>query len=157
MSRGFDVVIVGGGIIGCATALELARKGASVAVLEKGALASGSTGKSSAIVRQHYSNEVTARMARWGLDVFHDFGERVGGDCGFVQCGFLVLVPAADAEGLRANVALQQGVGIDTRILTPEEIQEALYQTAAYCGLPAAIESFRVAEDVLRERGVLPE
>ena len=131
MSRVFDVVIVGGGIIGCATALELARKGASVAVLEKGALASGSTGKSSAIVRQHYSNEVTARMARWGLDVFHDFGERVGGDCGFVQCGFLVLVPAADAEGLRANVALQQGVGIDTRILTPEEIREALPGAAA--------------------------
>ena len=51
---------------------------------------------------------------------------------------------------IHVNAALNNGC-------TPEEIQEALYQTAAYCGLPAAIESFRVAEDVLRERGVLPE
>jgi len=126
LSGSFDAVVVGGGIMGCATALELARRGASVAVLEKGALASGSTGKSSAIVRQHYSNEVTARMARWGLDVFRDFDERVGGECGFVGCGFLVLVPAADAEGLHANVALQRGVGVDTRVLAPEEIREVL-------------------------------
>ena len=51
---------------------------------------------------------------------------------------------------IHVNAALNNGC-------TPEEIQEALYQTAAYCGLPAAIESFRVAEDVLRGRGVLPE
>ncbi len=95
-------------------------------VLEKNALASGSTGRSSAIVRQHYSNEVTARMARWGLDVFREFDERVGGTCGFVGCGFLILVPAKDSEGLAANVALQRGVGIDTRILSGEEISEVL-------------------------------
>ncbi|MDP2957523.1 MAG: FAD-binding oxidoreductase [Longimicrobiales bacterium] len=126
MSQAYDVAVIGGGIMGCATALELARRGASVVVLEKGALASGSTGRSSAIVRQHYSNEVTARMARWGLDVFRDFDARVGGTCGFVNNGFLVLVPAKDAEGLHANVALQQAVGIDTRVLAPEEIREVL-------------------------------
>lgn len=126
MSAASDVVVIGGGIMGCATALELARRGASVTVVEKGALASGSTGRSSAIVRQHYSNPLTARMARWGLDVFRDFDERVGGPCGFVGCGFLILVPAKDADGLSANVALQRGVGIDTRILGPEEIREVL-------------------------------
>lgn len=125
-TRACDVAVIGGGIIGCAVTLELARRGASVVVLEKGALASGSTGRSSAIVRQHYSNEVTARMARWGLDVFRDFDERVGGECGFVGCGFLILVPARDAEGLSANVALQRGLGINTRILAPEEIPEVL-------------------------------
>ncbi|HKJ02004.1 MAG TPA: FAD-dependent oxidoreductase, partial [Longimicrobiales bacterium] len=126
MNQTFDVILVGAGIMGCATALELSRRGLSVAVVEKGALASGSTGKSSAIVRQHYSNEVTARMARWGLDVFRDFDERVGGPCGFVNAGFLVLVPAGDAEGLRANVALQQAVDVNTRILSPEEIRDVL-------------------------------
>jgi glycine/D-amino acid oxidase-like deaminating enzyme len=131
MSERFDTVLVGGGIMGCATALELARRGQRVAVVEKGALASGSTGKSSAIVRQHYSNEVTARMARYGLEVFRDFGERVGGDPGFRGCGFLVLVPAEDADGLRENVALQRSVGIDTRVLAPEEIGEVLPGVAA--------------------------
>ena len=79
MSGSFDVVVIGGGVIGCATAWELARAGASVAVVEKGTLAGGSTGRSSAIVRQHYSNETTARMALHGLRVFQDFDERVGG------------------------------------------------------------------------------
>ena len=38
---------------------------------------------------------------------------------------------------------------------TVEEIQEVLYQTAAYCGIPASIEAFKVAEAVLKERGLL--
>jgi len=38
---------------------------------------------------------------------------------------------------------------------TLEEIQEVLYQTVAYCGIPATIEAFKVAEDVLKERGLL--
>jgi glycine/D-amino acid oxidase-like deaminating enzyme len=140
MKQTFDAIIIGGGVIGCAAALELSRRGVKVAVLEKGSLASGSTGKSSAIVRQHYSNEVTARMARWGLDVFRDFEARVGGPCGFVQCGFLVLVPAEDAEGLHANVALQQRVGINTRILAPEEIREVLPGAASSDLVAAAYE-----------------
>lgn len=38
---------------------------------------------------------------------------------------------------------------------TVEEIQEVLLQSAAYCGLPAAIDSVRVAEEILRERGLI--
>ncbi len=138
--RHYDTLLVGGGIMGCAAALELARRGQSVAVLEKGALASGSTGKSSAIVRQHYSNLVTARMARYGLEVFSEFEERVGGVCGFVRCGFLVLVPSEDADGLRANVALQQSVGVETRILSAEEIAEVLPGVASADLVAAAYE-----------------
>ncbi|HEU5155857.1 MAG TPA: 4-carboxymuconolactone decarboxylase [Streptosporangiaceae bacterium] len=41
--------------------------------------------------------------------------------------------------------------GAVTNGCTEEEIQEALLQTAVYCGVPAALESFRVAEKVLRE------
>jgi sarcosine oxidase subunit beta len=140
MASTFDAVLIGGGIMGSATAFELARRGMKVAVLEKGALASGSTGRSSAIVRQHYSNEVTARMARWGLDVFRDFDERVGGESGFVNAGFLVLVPAEDIEGLRANVTLQQSVGIDTRILSTEEIPEVMPGVASADLVAAAYE-----------------
>ncbi len=131
MGRTFDAVVIGGGIMGCATAFELAKRGATVAIVEKRALASGSTGRSSAIVRQHYSNETTARMALHALGVFRDFEERVGGGCGFVPCGFLVLVPESDRAGLEANVALQREVGIDTRVLSTEELREVLPDAAS--------------------------
>jgi 4-carboxymuconolactone decarboxylase len=50
---------------------------------------------------------------------------------------------------LHVNSAINNGC-------TVEEIQEVLYQTVAYCGIPATIEAFKVAEAVLGERGLLP-
>tara|TARA_R110002096_G_scaffold161775_2_gene328568 strand:- start:312 stop:689 length:378 start_codon:yes stop_codon:yes gene_type:complete len=49
---------------------------------------------------------------------------------------------------IHVNSALNNGCSV-------EEIQEVLLQTSLYCGLPAAIDSFAVAEEVLRERGLL--
>jgi sarcosine oxidase subunit beta len=124
MARIFDVIIIGGGIMGCSTALQLARRGLNVALLEKGTIGAGPTGKSSAIIRQHYSNELTARMALYSLGVFQDFGNLVGGECGFTHTGFVALAPKSDSEGLKANVALQQKVGIETTLLSVEELQD---------------------------------
>ena len=78
MSQSFDVVIIGGGIMGCCSALELAKRGFKTAVVEKSTIGQGPTGKSSAIIRQHYSNELTARMALYSLNVFHNFEELIG-------------------------------------------------------------------------------
>ena len=119
-----DVVIIGGGIMGASAAFQLSRRGLKVTLVEKTFLAGGTTGKSSAIVRQHYSNEVTARMALHSLRVFQNFSEAVGGECGFVRTGFVVLASADQREGLEANVALQRGVGIDTRVISTEELRE---------------------------------
>ena len=49
---------------------------------------------------------------------------------------------------LHVNSAINNGC-------TLEEVQEVLYQTVAYCGIPATIEAFKVAEEVLKERGLL--
>ena len=137
MTKNYDVLIIGGGIMGCATAFELAARGLAVAVLEKRTVGEGPTGRSSAIIRQHYSNELTARMACHSLQVFRDFDARLGiggsdvsdsdsGECGFVQAGFLVLVEEKDRAGLEANVALQRRVGIDAEILSPEALRELI-------------------------------
>ena len=119
-----DVVVVGGGCTGASIAFHLTQQGVGgVVLLEKGALASGPTGRSTAIVRQHYSNEVTARMALDSLRVFQGWGDQVGGTCGFVQAGFLVGVREADRAALEGNVALQRRVGIDVRIVAGDELR----------------------------------
>ncbi len=119
-----DVVIIGAGIVGTSAAFYLAKRGVKVALAEKRFIAAGATGKSTAIIRQHYSNEVTARMARWGTRVFKHFADEVGGECGYVRTGFVILVNARDRQGLEENVAMQKRVGIDVRVVNAEELLE---------------------------------
>jgi sarcosine oxidase subunit beta len=125
MSKTSDIVIIGGGVMGASIAYHLARQGgASVTLLERQAMANGTTGRSGAIVRQHYSNDFTIRMARDSLRVFQHFDELVGGDCGFVATGMLVIAGKNEVEALRANVALQQAQNVRTRMITAREIAE---------------------------------
>ena len=127
----YDVIIIGGGINGCSTALHLARRGARVALVEKDNIGDGPTGRSSAIIRQHYSNELTARMAHYSLGVFSNFAEEIGGECGFRRTGFVALAAAKDQAGLAANVALQRAVGIRTELLSAESLREIMPGLAA--------------------------
>ena len=126
MSTSYDVILIGGGIMGCCTAFELAQRGVKVAVFDKLTIGEGPTGHSSAIIRQHYSNELTARMAQFSLNVFHNFFELVGGECGFEQTGFVVLVDAKDQAGLEANIAMQRSLGIRTEAISPQTLQELM-------------------------------
>jgi len=125
-SQRFDVVIIGAGIMGCSAAFQLAQRGLKVAVVEKKGIGAGSTGSSSAIIRQHYSNELTARMAHHSLRVFQNFEQLVGGECGFTSTGFVALVAAKDRAGLEANVALQRRVGIRTEMIAPQALRQLL-------------------------------
>ncbi len=125
MSKTSDIVIIGGGVMGASIAYHLAQRGgASITLLERQALGNGTTGRSGAIVRQHYSNDFTIRMAHDSLRVFQNFAEIVGGECGFVTTGMLVVGGTNDGEALRANVALQQAQGVHTSMLAPEDIAQ---------------------------------
>lgn len=124
MAQTTDVVIIGAGIMGCATAYHLAQRGVQVTVVEKGTVGAGGTGRSSAIIRQHYSNELTARMALHSLRVFQQWDDRVGGEVGFEQTGWVALADARNREGLEANVKLQQSLGIQTSLIGVEQLRE---------------------------------
>jgi glycine/D-amino acid oxidase-like deaminating enzyme len=141
MSQSFDVIIVGAGIMGSCTAFELAKRGLKVALFDKKTIGEGPTGQSSAIVRQHYSNELTARMALHSLRIFQNFEELIGDECGFTPVGFVVLVEEKDHAGLEANVALQQGVGIKTELLPPEALREIMPYMVTSDLVAAAYES----------------
>jgi len=120
--RTADVVVVGAGVQGAATAFHLARRGVRVLVVERSSPGAGATGTSSGFVRMHYDLALEAELAWRSFPYFTDWAGRVGdGDCGFVRTGFVQLVPAAHAEALRANVAAQQALGIRTGVISPAE------------------------------------
>lgn len=126
MKRTADAVVIGGGVMGCSILYNLALKGISdTLLLEMDALGSGSTSRSQAILRMHYSNEVTTRMAWESLRVYQGFEEIVGGPSGYTKTGYALIVDAADRQALRDNVAMQQAAGVDTVEMSPEEIMEA--------------------------------
>jgi sarcosine oxidase subunit beta len=111
--------------MGTSIAYHLAQRGGSrVTLLERQALCSGTTGHSGAIVRQHYSNDFTIRMAKESLHIFQHFKELIGGESGFTTTGMLVVANETGEAPLRANVSLQQAQGVNSRLISLEEISE---------------------------------
>lgn len=120
-----EAVIIGGGVMGCSILYNLALRGVTdTLLLERDLLASGSTSRSQAILRMHYSNEVTTRLAWDSLDIFRNFDEMVGIPSGYTKTGYFVIVGQEDREAMEANVAMQRGVGVDTSIVTAEDARE---------------------------------
>ncbi len=109
-----EVVVVGGGIEGCAAAWQLGLLGVrDVLVLERDTVASGGTGKSSGVVRCHYGVRSLAAMAWRSLEVFERALDLFDDDLGFRQCGYVVGVGPDDVSALRANLATQREVGVE--------------------------------------------
>src|SRR6202158_4379193 len=142
-----EVIVVGGGVMGASIAWALSsRRVGRVVVLEKSFLGAGSSGKSGAIIRQHYSNVLTAGMAQKSLRVFENFDDVVGGPPVFTRTGMVLVVTERDRAGLEANLVMQRGLGIDARLVSAEELTEidpnvqlkdgelGAYGAAAGCG-----------------------
>lgn len=125
MAETADVVIIGAGVNGASLAFHLARAGAGrVVVLEKSVAAAGATGLSSGLVRMHYTNEVEARLARASFEYFRHWSDIVGGDCGFVETGFIRTVAPHNVEKLRATVAMLQRIGVATELIDPAQLHD---------------------------------
>jgi sarcosine oxidase subunit beta len=120
-----DVVVVGGGVNGVSIACALAARGVPRVVLcEKAALASGASGRSSALIRMHYTNEWDARLAFASFPVFQHWTELMGGPSVFTHTGFVNVVAPPYAAALARNVEMLRGLGIDTVALSPGELRD---------------------------------
>ena len=125
MAHTCDLLVVGGGVIGTSVAYGLARRRAGrVVLLEKSFLGAGSSGKSGAIVRQHYSTALTVGMARKSLHFFEHFNDIVGGPPVFTRTGMVIVINQRDRAGLEANLALQQQLGVEVRTVSPAELRD---------------------------------
>lgn len=128
MDGTYDVVIVGGAIMGTMTAyfltLDPAFRG-RVAVIERDpSFAHSSTTLSAASIRQQFSIPENIRMSRFGLEFLRAAKERLGAEVelGWHEGGYLLLASAAGEAVLRANHEVQEREGADIALLGPEAL-----------------------------------
>jgi sarcosine oxidase subunit beta len=116
-----EIVIIGAGIQGASLAFHLAKAGARPVVLDRPGVINA-TGRSSGMVRMHYDLPESAELAWRSFQVFRDWADVVGGQCGFTRTGFLQLVPPELSAQLRANVRMQAELGIPTLLVDADDV-----------------------------------
>ncbi|MGI9435987.1 MAG: NAD(P)/FAD-dependent oxidoreductase [Geminicoccaceae bacterium] len=131
----YDVVIIGGAVMGSSTAWFLADNNdfdGKVLVVEKDPTYEWtSTARTNSCIRQQFSNEINVRISQFGAEFLKSFRERLGGDPDvpeiFLQSfGYLYLADNEPfAEVLRENQKLQASFGAGTKIMTSAEIEAA--------------------------------
>ncbi len=124
-----DIVVIGGGVNGTSVAMQLARMGAGrVVLVEKGHLAGGASGRSGAMVREHYLHPTLVRMATEAREIFQNFGDAIGGEPRFVQGGRILMFPERDEPAVRANVEMNRDLGVNIETLTQAEVSRMVPQ-----------------------------
>jgi sarcosine oxidase subunit beta len=117
-----DVVVVGGGVIGTSVAFHLAETGADVCLLERSELASGSTSRAAGGIRAQFSDPLNIAIGLRSIEAFERFRERPGGEIDLHQVGYLFLLDREeDVMAFEERVALQNALGVPSRLLAPEE------------------------------------
>jgi len=93
-------------------------------VVERGSLASGASGKGSAIVNIGiwHASKPLVKMLIESIETYNNFSERIGGNSGFVQSGWIGLSGPDRETQIRKISEIERGLGADTRILPIEEI-----------------------------------
>lgn len=126
MTQKVDAVVIGGGVMGASILYNLTAKGLKNCVLlERDTLGSGSTGRSSGLIRMHYSTKVNAELSWKSFPYFLHFDELIGQQKPqFIKTGFIAIAGPDSKQGLLKNVSIQKEVGIDTEIIDLKQARE---------------------------------
>ncbi len=118
-----SVVVAGGGVTGTSIAFHLAEAGVEdVLLLERAELASGSTSKAAGGVRTQFSDELNIALALRSLEAFGAFDARPGWEIDLRRVGYLFLLDdPGDVAAFESSVALQNGLGVPSRLVEPAE------------------------------------
>ena len=126
MAEHFDILIIGGGVVGASTAYHLAALGdKKIGLIEREQIGSGGTGRSCAIVRTHYSVRSNTALTVKSLEMFSDFASYLDDPeltSGFVRSGYLILAgEGKTSDMLVDNMRMQESVGAETFPVTHDE------------------------------------
>jgi sarcosine oxidase subunit beta len=120
-----DAIIVGAGIMGCAIAHQLAERGMrDIVVFEADQIGRGATADAAGGIRQQFSTETNVRLATYSVRIWETFSARFDQDISLRQQGYLFLLKnPADEPVFRANLALQQRLGVPASWVDPDDIR----------------------------------
>ena len=120
-----DIVIVGAGVMGASIAFQLAqRKAGKVLILDKDHVGSGGSGRSSALIRMHYSFPAEVQLALVSLRMFERWNEIVGENTLFHKTGFVRIVHVNEIGRLRSNVEMQRSLGVNVELISREQLRD---------------------------------
>lgn len=119
-----DVVVVGGGFVGCNAALSLAERGVSVALCEKGAIAGEASGRAAGLIECAHFAPIKLEMVARSMELWCGMSDRIGRDIGYNGHGLLSFFDdEAGKEGAESWLQSVQGQpGVDARIVSGEEV-----------------------------------
>jgi glycine oxidase len=131
--RGADVIVVGGGVVGCSVAWHLAREGLDVVLLERSVLAGQASGAAAGMLAPVGEGAVGSALLRYGLEslarfpsLCEELRELSGVDPEFEPSGILRLAQTgAEERALRAKGAALRSLGLDLEWLDEREADSA--------------------------------
>ena len=121
-----QVVVIGGGIVGCSVAYHLARRGiADVVVLEQGRLTGGTTWHAAGLVSQLKSSHSLTKLATYSARLFEALEDETGQATGCRTPGSISVASDAERwEEIRRGAAMAVSVGVETREIGMDEVRE---------------------------------
>lgn len=121
-----DVIVIGGGVAGMSTAMQLSLRGAKVLVLERAGLGSGSTGRAAGLLGQLRSTKSATQMLMDAVKIVKELEERVGVKI-FYQTGSLRVAQTPErVQEIRDHVAMGQSIGFDIEHISLNRCRELL-------------------------------
>jgi sarcosine oxidase subunit beta len=129
LPKSADIVIIGGGVMGASAAYHLAKRGVkNILLLEKEShFGTGATGRCAGGVRYQFSTEVNVKLSMASLPMIERFKEELGQDVSYRKCGYLLVATnEKDEQEFKWNVALQNRLGVQTELLSGDEVRKRL-------------------------------
>ena len=133
----YDVVIIGGGGHGLGAAYYLAKEHGitNVAVLEKGYLGRGGTGRNTAIVRSNYLTPQGAEFYQASVDLFQGLSRELDLNLFYSERGHFTMAHSqASLRTQRWRAEVNKQLGIDSELVTPAEIKQMVPEIDLQCG-----------------------
>lgn len=120
-----DIVILGAGVMGTSIAFQLAkRKAGRIVVIDKDHVGRGGSGRSSALIRMHYTFPPEVELAVLSLRMFQNWREIVGTAGDFRQTGFVRIVHPNETARLKLNVEMQRKLGARVELIDSRQLHE---------------------------------